>query len=58
MCKAMEERCKEAAMLEKIQFAIKLINRGKDTLEEITEITELTFDEVNELAAELSAANA
>ena len=62
MCKAMEERCKEAAkeaaMLEKIQFATKLIKRGKYTFEEIAEDAELTLEEVNELAAELSSANA
>ena len=58
MCKAMEERCKEVEKLKAIQFATKLINRGKDTFEEIAEVTELTLDEINELAAELSSSNA
>ena len=58
MCKAMEERCKEAEKLKAIQFATKLIKRGKYTFEEIAEDAELTLEEVNELAAELSSANA
>ena len=62
MCKAIEdmrnEVAKEAEMLARIQFATKLINRGKYTFEEVAEDSGLTIDEVNELAAELSAANA
>ena len=58
MCKAMEERCKEAEKLKAIQFATKLIKRGKYTFEEIAEDAELTLEEVNELAAEISSANA
>ena len=57
MCKAMEERCKEVEKLKAIQFAINLINRGKETFEEIAEDSGLTIDEVNELAAELSSSN-
>ena len=58
MIKIMEERCKEAAKLDTIQFVIKLIKRGKLTFEEIAEDSGLTIEEVNELAAELSSSNA
>ncbi|MCI5752521.1 MAG: PD-(D/E)XK nuclease family transposase [Oscillospiraceae bacterium] len=57
MCKAMEELCneraKEAVIYEKIQIAVNLLNRGKDTFEEISALTGLTLEEVQELAKEL-----
>ncbi|MCI5752520.1 MAG: hypothetical protein SOU50_04095 [Oscillospiraceae bacterium] len=57
MCKAMEELCneraKEAVIYEKIQIAVNLLNRGKETFEEIAEDSGLTLEEVQELAKEL-----
>ena len=57
MCKAMEdmrnEAAKEAERLKAIQFAINLLNRGKETFEEIAEDSGLTLAEVQELAEQL-----
>ena len=62
MCKAMEERCKEAAeeaeKLKAYQIAINLISMGTLTHEAIATATQLSIEEVNELAAEHSAENA
>ena len=62
MCKAIEDMRNEIAnevkKLQKIQIAINLIKRGKENFEEIAEDSGLTIDEVNELATELSSANA
>ncbi len=59
MCKAIEdmrnEAAREAAMLEKIQMVTKLLQRGKETIEEIAEDSGLTIEEVNELAAQISS---
>lgn len=59
MCKAIEdmrnEAAKEAAMLERIQMAMKLLQRGKETIEEIAEDSGLTVEEVTELAAQISS---
>ena len=57
MCKIMEdmrnEAAKEAERLKAIQFAINLLNRGKETFEEIAEDSGLTLAEVQELAEQL-----
>ncbi len=57
MCKLMEERCKEAAKLNSYQIALKLLQRGKETFEEIAEDSGLTLSEVTELAAQMSSVN-
>ena len=50
MCKLMEDMVNE----EKIRLAGKLILRGKDTLEEIAELTGLTLEKVEEVAEEIN----
>ena len=56
MCKLMEERVKEEAIIirkmEAYQFALKLLTRGKDTFNEIVNLTGLTLEEVQEIAEE------
>ena len=52
MCKAIEDMRNEAKRQKAAETAMKLIARGKDTLEEIAEITDLTLEEVQELAKE------
>ena len=54
MCKAMEKRITD----EKIRIAARLIQRGKDTLEEISDLTELTLDEIKEIKEELKPVSA
>ena len=58
MCKAIEDMRNEAANMEKYQFAINLLNRGKDTFEEISELTGLTLAEVQQISDELKIVNA
>ena len=53
MCKVMEERVKDAEYREKVSFAVKLLKRGKDTIEEIAELTGLTIEVVNQINEEL-----
>ena len=57
MCKAIEdmrnEAAKQAAWQKATETAMKLIIRGKDTSEEIADITGLTIEEVLELAKEV-----
>ena len=50
MCKAMEEYGKSIAIMEKEESALKLIARGKLTVEEIAEDLELPLERVEELA--------
>ena len=54
MCKSMEDRINAAAAAtakaKAIEFAAKLIARGKQTLEEIAEDSNLPLDEVKALA--------
>lgn len=56
MCKLMEDRVREeAAITEKLkayQIALKMLERGKDTFDEIASLTSLTIEEVQELAEE------
>ena len=62
MCKAIEEMrneaAKEAEKLKSYQIALKLLQRGKETIEEIAEDSGLTIEEVNELAAQISSVTA
>lgn len=59
MCRAFEETRlegeRQGALRHAIDTAIKLINRGRDTLEEIAEITGLPLEKVQELAGTKSA---
>lgn len=57
MCKAIEDMCNEAAKLNSYQIALKLLQRGKETFEEIAEDSGLTLSEVTELAAQMSSVN-
>ncbi|MBD5470324.1 MAG: hypothetical protein HDR19_04210 [Lachnospiraceae bacterium] len=47
MCQMLEEMRNETALETTKEFALRLIIRGKDTLEEIAEITKLPLEEVN-----------
>lgn len=58
MCKIMEERVKENERRLRIKIAADLLKRGKDTIEEIAELTELPIETVHELAEEIKAASA
>ena len=50
MCKSMEDRIKAMAATTAIDIAIKMILKGKMTLEEIAECSNLSVDEVKTLA--------
>lgn len=60
MCRAMEEMRNEAAAkatilaTEKVkhEMALKMLERGRDSIEEIAEMTGLPIEEVKELAIE------
>lgn len=56
MSKIMDDRLKKEAVIirkmEAYQFALKLLNRGKDTFSEIVNLTGLTLEEVQEIAEE------
>lgn len=49
MCRMLEEMRNETALEITKEFALRLIIRGKDTLEEIAEITNLSLEEINHL---------
>lgn len=49
MCRMLEEMRNETALEMTKEFALRLIIRGKDTLEEIAEITNLSIEEINHL---------
>ena len=49
MCRMLEEMRNETALETTKKFALRLIIRGKDTLEEIAEITNLSLEEINHL---------
>lgn len=49
MCRMLEEMRNETALEKTKEFALRLIIRGKDTLEEIAEITKLPLAEINQL---------
>ena len=50
MCEAIEKIKNEAVLLEKYEFALNLLARGKDSLEEIAALTGLSLEDVEELA--------
>ncbi|MBP1534770.1 MAG: PD-(D/E)XK nuclease family transposase [Ruminococcus sp.] len=54
MCKAMEDRITD----ERVRFAVKLLQRGKDTIEEIADLTGLTIDEIKEIQEQLKPVSA
>lgn len=49
MCRMLEEMRNETALETTKEFALRLIIRGKNTLEEIAEITKLPLAEINHL---------
>lgn len=53
MCKIMEETVNDTRYREKVGIAVNLLKRGKDTVEEVAELTGLTVEKVNELKANL-----
>lgn len=52
MCKLMEDRLIETEKMKDCQFALKMLIRGKLTLDEIVEDSGLTLEEVKEIAEE------
>ena len=58
MCKIMEEIINDSVRQEKFRLAINLITRGKDTAQEISDLTGLTIEEVDQLAAQLTSITA
>ena len=55
MCEAMDRIAEKRAMETRIETALKMIARGKLTLEEIAEDSGLTLEEVKELADKRTA---
>ena len=55
MCKAMEEMRNETAHKTTVDLALKMLARGRDSLEEIAEMTGLPLEEVRELAKKETA---
>ncbi|MBR2175370.1 MAG: PD-(D/E)XK nuclease family transposase [Clostridia bacterium] len=53
MCKVMEERVKDEKYQEKIFIAVNLLKRGKDTIEEIAELTGLSIEIVKQINEKL-----
>ena len=54
MCKAMEDRITD----ERVRFAVRLLQRGKDTIEEISELTGLTTEQIKDIQAQLEPISA
>ena len=54
MCKAMEQRITD----EKVRFAVRLLQRGKDTIEEISELTSLSIEQIKEIQEQLKPVSA
>lgn len=54
MCKAMEDRITD----ERVRFAVKLLRRGKDTVEEIAELSDLSVEEIKEIQEQLKPLSA
>ena len=50
MCKLMEDRVKDNRLMEKVQIALKLLSRGKDSLEEIADIIVLSLKDIKDLS--------
>lgn len=55
---AAREAARKAEKLEAYNIALKLLQRGKDTLEEISELTGLTVEEVKEIREQLKTVSA
>ena len=55
MCKAMEDMRNEAVMRDRIENAIKMIESGKLSLEDIAVFSSLPLEKVRELAGEKTA---
>jgi len=53
MCKVMEDRVNDERIRQQNAIAVKLLKRGKDTAEEIAELTGLSVEEVKEIEASL-----
>ncbi len=58
MCKAMEDRIEDRIVDEKVRIAARMLQRGKDTIEDIAELTGLTVDEVKEVKEQLKPVSA
>jgi hypothetical protein len=58
MCKIMDEISAERERQRVLRIAINLINRGKDTAQEIADLTGLTVDEINQLSTQLASITA
>ena len=58
MCKAMEERCKEAAQLKAYQMVMNFLSLGTVSKTDISKASGFTLEEINEIEQEMSAANA
>jgi len=58
MCKAIEDMRKvaqaEKEYQDKVEFAVRLLTRGKDTFEEIADLTGLSIEDIQELAASVN----
>jgi len=50
MCKAMEDMRNESAINRSIEIAVRMIQEGKLTLEEIANYSLLSLDQIKELA--------
>lgn len=55
MCKAIEEMRNKAVTEEKAAIALNLLSRGKDSIDEIADITGLSLEYVQELATSVNA---
>ena len=58
MCKIVDEISADRERQRVIRIAINLIVRGKDTAQEIADLTGLTVDEVNQLAVQIASITA
>ncbi len=58
MCKLMEERCKEAVMLEKIQMVMNFLTLGTVSKADISKASGFTLEEINEIEQRMSSVTA
>ena len=56
MCKLMEDYVKEAEYQRSLDFALKMLQRGKLTLEEISDYSDLPLETIKELAEQMKPA--
>ena len=54
MCKAIEDMCKEAAMLEKIQIVMNFLSLGTVSKTDIAKASGFTLAEINEIEQQMS----